>query len=103
MKKVLLVCASGMSTSMLVKAIRKAADSQGYPLEVTSAGMTGIEDRLDEADALLVGPQIRHRFEGLRETAQKAGVPAKIVPTQIYGLMNGKAALDLIKEMIGRE
>ncbi len=101
MKKILLVCASGMSTSMLVKAIQKAAGDGNYPLKVTSAGMAGIEDRLGEVDGILVGPQIRHRFENLEEASARAGIPARLVPTQVYGLMDGKAALDIIRDMTG--
>lgn len=101
-KKILLVCSSGMSTSMLVKAMQKAATEEGYPAGVSSAGIAGIEDMVKSADAILVGPQIRHRFDALKQICDGAGVPVQLVPTQIYGLMDGKAALKMVKEMMAK-
>jgi len=99
-KKILVVCSSGMSTSMLVKSMQKAADSENYPVKVESAGVAGIEDKISEAEAVLVGPQIKHRFDSLEDISRTAGKPIKLIPRQIYGLMDGKAALDLVKKMI---
>lgn len=98
--KILLVCSSGMSTSMLVKAMRKAAAQEDYEADISSAPVAGVEDLLSKTDAILVGPQIRHRFDGLKEIADREGVPIKLIPAQIYGMVDGKAALGLTKKMI---
>ncbi|MCD4782416.1 MAG: PTS sugar transporter subunit IIB [Candidatus Eremiobacteraeota bacterium] len=99
-KKILVVCSSGMSTSLLVKAMRKAADKEGYEVEISSAPIVGAEDLMPETDAVLVGPQMRHRFEEIERIFAVADVPAKLVPPQVYGLMDGKAALEIAKKMI---
>jgi len=101
MKKILLVCSSGMSTSMLVRAMQKVADTEGYDVKIESAGIAGIEDLLKDADAVLAGPQIRHRFDSLKEMASALGKPAELVPQHVYGLMDGKAAIELVKKMLG--
>ena len=99
-KKILVVCSSGMSTSLLVKAMRKAANNEGYDVEISSAPIVGVEELLPETDAVLVGPQMRHRFEEIERIFARADVPAKLVPAQIYGLMDGKSALEMAKKMI---
>ena len=76
---------------------------ESYPAEISSAPVAGIEDKLSDVDALLVGPQIRHRFSKLREIAEKAKVPIELIPAQIYGLVDGKAALNLAVNMIRGE
>ncbi len=102
-KKILLVCSSGMSTSILVKSMQKASIEGNFPADISSAPVAGIEDKLGDVDALLVGPQIRHRFSKLKEIAEKAKVPIELIPAQIYGLVDGKAALNLAIKMIGGE
>ena len=98
--KILLVCSSGMSTSLLVKAMQKAADSEGYPAEVAFAPVAGFEDRLEGVKAVLAGPQIKHRFEEMKGICGESKIPVEIIPNQIYGLVDGKKALDLAKKMI---
>lgn len=99
-KRVLVVCSSGMSTSMLVRSIKKAADEEGYPIDVVASGVAGIEEDMKSSDAVLVGPQIRHRYDNLKKMANESGIPIEMIPPGIYGLMDGKAALKLIKKMI---
>ena len=100
--KILLVCSSGMSTSLLVKAIQKETDKQNFPAEVSSAPVAGFEDIIKGADAILVGPQIRHRFERLKEIANREKKPIMIIPPQVYGMVDGKAALNIVKKMLAR-
>lgn len=100
-KKILLVCSSGMSTSLLVKAMQKSALEEGFAADISSAPVAGVEETLKGCDAVLVGPQIRHRFEQLKIIADKTGVPIKLIPAQIYGLVDGKAALALVKKNDG--
>lgn len=102
-KKILLVCSSGMSTSILVKSMQKASIEENFPAEISSTSVAGIEDKLADIDALLVGPQIRHRFSKLKEVAEKANVPIELIPAQIYGLIDGKAALNLAVKMMRGE
>ena len=92
-----------MSTSILVKKMQQAANESNFDADISSASVTGIEDKLNETDVILVGPQIRHRFSKVKETAEKAGVPAELIPPQIYGLVDGKSALNLAKKLMRGE
>lgn len=98
---ILLVCSSGMSTSMLMREMQKAADGQGLPFVISSAGTAGIEDEIRRADAILLAPQVRHRFESFSEMAREAGKPIQIVPPEIYGRLDGQKALEMASKMMG--
>lgn len=89
-----------MSTSLLVKAMQKAADAEGYPAEISFAPVAGFEDRLDGVKAVLAGPQIKNRLEEMKGICSESNIPVEVIPNQIYGLVDGKKALELAKKMI---
>jgi len=91
--KILLVCSAGMSTSLLVEAMERAAREQGIEAEIGSAGAEQLSDLLPATDAVLVAPQMRHRFRQLAEAAAAAGVPIALLDQRAYGLVDGAAAL----------
>jgi PTS system cellobiose-specific IIB component len=80
--------------------MQKAANAENYPAEVSFAPAAGFEDRLEGIKAVLAGPQIKHRFEEMKRICDEAKIPAQLIPTQIYGLVDGKKALELAKKMI---
>ena len=92
MKKILLACNAGMSTSLLVTRMQKAAQAQGKEVEIIAVGVTQAEAILHEWDIVLLGPQVRHHIKGL-ENAAKGQVPVKVIEMRDYGLMNGEKVL----------
>jgi pts-lac: PTS system, lactose/cellobiose family IIB component len=60
MKKILLVCNAGMSTSMLVLKMEKAAQDKGIEMEVKALPVTDAEKELNDWDVIMLGPQVRH-------------------------------------------
>ena len=90
--KIILVCSAGMSTSLLVEAMERAAAEQGRQVEIASASTEQLPDLLP-ADAVLVAPQIRHRFARIAQAAAAAGAPAVLLDQRAYGLVDGAAAL----------
>ena len=91
--KIILVCSAGMSTSLLVEAMRRAASEQGLEAEVRSASVEQLPDLLPSADAVLVAPQIRHRLAQIAQAAGAAGVSIALLDQRAYGLIDGAAAL----------
>lgn len=57
MKKILLACSSGMSTSILVNQMIKAAKEAGIEAEIWAVGQTAVENEMAKADVLLFGPR----------------------------------------------
>jgi PTS system cellobiose-specific IIB component len=100
--RILLVCSAGMSTSLLVAAMQKAAAERGLAADILPLSASELPEQLPSASAVLVAPQMRHRFPQLSAAAQEAGVPIDLIPPQVYGLVNGPAALDLALQLAER-
>lgn len=105
MKRIMLVCAAGMSTSLLVTKMEKAAADQGIEADIfavsASEADTKLEDASQPVDVLLLGPQVRF-MKGQYETKlAEQGIPVDVIDMKDYGMMNGEAvlttALDLLK------
>ena len=99
--KILLVCNAGMSTSILVREMEKAAKEQQLELEVTAMGFTQAEKVLLDWDIVMLGPQVMHQLTGLQKAAE-GKVPVEVINMRDYGMMNGanvlKRALEIINE-----
>ncbi len=97
--KILLVCAAGMSTSLLVEAMRKKAAEEGRnDVEIAASGSESLEDLIQLYDVVLVGPQVRHRFDRFREIASESGKPIAVIEPMIYGRVDGAGALRQAEE-----
>lgn len=103
MEHILLVCSAGMSTSLLVTKMQKAADAAGAAVTVDAVSTSDFENYLgQQAPAVvLLGPQIRFLREEYTERLAKQAIPLAVISMVDYGMMDGesvlKQALDLIK------
>lgn len=99
--KILLCCSAGMSTSLLVSKMEVSAKSQGIDCEIWAVGSTEINDQINKADVLLLGPQVRYMLPQLKKAGEQKGIPVDSINPQHYGLCNGeevlKQAMNLIK------
>lgn len=61
MKNILLVCAAGMSTSMLVKRMQAYAESTNTEVNINAMSISEAKEKIkkNEADVVLLGPQVR--------------------------------------------
>ncbi|MFT3942468.1 MAG: PTS sugar transporter subunit IIB [Ancrocorticia sp.] len=95
--KVLLVCAAGMSTSLLTTKMRK----EGGPGDVVEAVPVGeLEAHIDNYDVVLLGPQIRFKLKEVETLAASRGKKASIIDMRVYGTMDGKAAMDQARALL---
>lgn len=46
--KVLMVCSGGMSSAIVVQAIKKEADKEGFDLEIKAVGTSDFEDEIQQ-------------------------------------------------------
>lgn len=67
MKHIVIVCAMGMSSSILVNRIIKHVSLNKMEILIHSTGMTDLTAFGDKADLILVGPQIRYLEETIKE------------------------------------
>ncbi|WP_100011575.1 PTS sugar transporter subunit IIB [Lentibacillus sediminis] len=97
--KITLLCALGMSTSLLVKKMNQAASARGLDVEVEAYAVDSLETQLKTADILLIGPQIRYKKNEIFPKAEAAGVPIEIIDMKAYGTIDGEKVLDQALEL----
>ncbi|MFV0393449.1 MAG: PTS sugar transporter subunit IIB [Coprobacillaceae bacterium] len=88
MKKILLVCNLGMSTSLLVTNMEKYAKSIDLDVEINAVPITVVEKEMFDWDIIMLGPQVRHVLKKL-ESVSKGKIPIEIIDMKDYGLMKG--------------
>lgn len=93
--RVLLVCAAGMSTSMLTARMKHFADPDDVidALPVENVGRVA-----DNYDVFLLGPQIRYQEEDV--AAKVGGKPVAVLDMRTYGKMDGQAAMMQARAML---
>lgn len=98
--KVLMVCSGGMSSAIVVKAIKQEADKQGFPLEIKAVGTTEFEDELksDSYNLAIVAPQVKHRMKVFEEQASAANVPIELIVPMGYTPIGAPKVLEQIKK-----
>ncbi len=101
MKKILLLCDAGMSTSMMVKKMKEAAEKKGIEAEIDAIGIDKFQDNLDKYDVFLLGPQVKYKKPELEKIASGVGKKIDVINTMDYGMMKGDKVLDFALELIG--
>lgn len=100
MKKILLVCCAGMSTSLLVSKMEEAAVKKGIECSIQATGESEVKEFIDDADALLLGPQVRFLLSKFKSDLASKNVPVEVINTVDYGTMNGEKVLERVLELI---
>ena len=93
MKKILLVCSAGMSTSLLVTKMKEAAKAKGEEVWIDALPVAECSTVIDEVDIVLLGPQVRFQ-KGNVEKLVNGRIPVEVMDMRLYGTMNGKAILE---------
>ena len=101
MKKIFLCCAAGMSTSMVVSKMEKAATEKGIDVKVIAVGMDEFEATLPDYDCCLLGPQIKYKFAEFKAKGEALGKPVAVINAMDYGMMKGEKILNEALAMIG--
>ena len=91
MTKILLCCSAGMSTSMVVKKMRAAAESKNIDVEINAVGSEEFDANVSEYDCFLLGPQIKYKLEAFK--ARVDGKPIAVINQMDYGMMKGEKIL----------
>jgi len=101
MKKIVLFCAGGMSTSLLVNAMKKEAALQSKDYDINAYGLASVDEKGPDADCILLGPQVRYAMKEL--TAKFPDKPIEAIDMKSYGTMNGKLVLAQAMKLLGDE
>ncbi|EFF0834085.1 PTS sugar transporter subunit IIB [Escherichia albertii] len=101
MKNILLVCAGGMSTSMLVKRMIEYANAISFDVNITALAIAEAKGKIknNEVDIVLLGPQVRFQKTELDAVSQ-GKIPIAVIDMKDYGTMNGQAVFELAMKLL---
>ncbi len=102
--KVVLVCAAGMSSSMLEEKIRQAAAAAGKEMELRAVDSTRIslwDYENDRMDVILVAPQVRFKKKGIIQKAEPLGIIVQDIDTVAYGMVDGEKIFKQVMDALG--
>ncbi|MGV8026349.1 MAG: PTS sugar transporter subunit IIB [Anaerolineaceae bacterium] len=83
--KILLVCAGGASTSILLKKMKKYAEDNGFELEIIAKGMGEYDEYCAQFDMILLGPQVSYKQGEVEEFSKK---PTAVIVPYDYAVGN---------------
>ncbi|WP_178198132.1 PTS sugar transporter subunit IIB [Ligilactobacillus sp. Marseille-Q7487] len=102
-KTIMLCCAAGMSTSMLVAKMQKAAEAQNKDVEIFAVSASEADNELatKNINCVLLGPQVRYMEADFKKKLEGKNIPLAVIDMQAYGMMNGEKVLGQAYEMMG--
>ncbi|MEG0301503.1 PTS sugar transporter subunit IIB [Cetobacterium sp.] len=100
MKKILLLCSAGMSTSIIVKKMLEAADKKGLEVKIKAMGLEMFQENLGNYDIFLLGPQVKFKRDELNKIAQENGKRVEVINPMDYGMMKGDKILEFALNLI---
>ena len=100
MKKIMLCCAAGMSTSMLMRKMRVEAKKRGIEVNIQAYGATQFDEKVAEYQVVLLGPQIKYMHSELQERAAPLNIRVEPIDMMDYGMQRGDKVLDFALSLI---
>lgn len=97
---ILLCCAAGMSTSLLVTKMERAAKEKGLHAKIWAVSADEVGAHIDNADVLLVGPQVRYKLTQLKKEGDARGIPVDVINPADYGRINGEKVLEFAISLV---
>ena len=97
--KILLVCAGGFSTSVLMKKMDKWCAENGEELTIKAVGVGEFENIWKDYDCILTGPQIAYKLDDIKAAV---GIPVAQVPPTDYALGNSANVMKLAHDITGK-
>lgn len=96
MKTIMLVCSAGMSTSLLVSKMQKAAEAKNIEADIFAVSASEVDETLGKKkiDVLLLGPQVRYMKSQFEKKLSGKNIPVDSINMQYYGMMNGEKVLE---------
>ncbi len=97
MRRILVVCGAGASSTFLVHWMRTVAQSRGIDLVIEAAGREGLVEHLEGVSAVLVGAHLADVFDTVLAEAASAGVPATLLPSVSFDAAGAGMALEQLE------
>jgi cellobiose PTS system EIIB component len=91
--KALMVCAMGMSSSLLENKTKEAAQAAGIPFElhaITTPEIARWDFGTDYVDIVLVAPQVRYKRKSIAAAGAPYGVIVIDIDPVVFGMVEGE-------------
>ncbi len=101
MKRILLVCSAGMSTSLLVQKMQEYAQSNNIESHIQAVSEAESKTLWQDYDVLLLGPQVRF-LKAKMEEMTEGKIPVDIIDMRAYGSLNGEAVFNAAVALLNK-
>lgn len=102
-KVIMLACAAGMSTSLMVQKIQEAATKEGKDYDIFAKSTADVESQLNSnkvPNVVLLGPQVSYLKDDIKIKTDAKGIPMDVMNMMDYGMMNGEKILKFAEELM---
>lgn len=103
---IMLVCTSGMSTSLLDSKMKKVAEDKGIDVEIfaASASASDADNNLADknTDVLMLDPQVKYMEKEFAGKLADSLTNLAVINMQDYGKMKGEKVLNEVLTMLGQ-
>ena len=93
---VVLICNAGLSSGIMMVKMREVAEP-GDTVEAYQ--QLTVDQKLREADVVLLSPGIRHALQSVRDQVAGLGIPVAVMDMRAYGTMDGAAVYRQAREL----
>ena len=101
MKNILLICLSGMSTSLLVQKMEKAAKQDNIAVRIWAISEAEAHNNFAQADIVLLGPQLKFKYNEYKKIL--GDKPIEVISITDYGRMQGEKVLKWALSKLGEK
>lgn len=99
-RKVLLICAGGMSTGILMKKMEKYAVENGVELQIEAIGMSAYEEVYKNYDVILLGPQVSYKKAEIEAVTK---MPIAVIEAYDYAVGNVVNIMKQVDELYNKK
>lgn len=99
---ILLICAGGLSTSLLVSKMKTYAASIGEDCNIEAHPAANLSELIERFDIVMLGPQISHKLESINKQFGHLLKPIQVIESADYGLCRGKEVYLKAKKTLGQ-
>lgn len=100
MKRIMLCCSAGMSTSLLVRKMQDQAEQRGLEVKIDAYGVSEFDEQFPNYQVVLLGPQVKYMLASLAGKTAGQGIPVAAIDMMDYGMQRGDKVLDFALSLI---
>ena len=91
--KILLCCMAGVTSNMFASALKDEAAKRDLEIIVWASAQTAVEYSIEQADLILVTPQLAGSLKKFKDLAVP-GTPVSLISEEDFRTFNAKKVLD---------